>query len=423
MRKFTAIVCLAAAAACLFALAAAGARPATAAPTARFGIQDDAWIRYGPGTLDTRIARLKGMGVSLVRINLLWNTVEPGDGRYDWDGYDQLISGLHRAGIEPVLTLVSTPAWANGGRGTNIAPTNGVAFARFAGTAARRYPYVRRWLIWNEPNQRRWLLPDSPSVYVTRLLNPAYGAIHAANIHALVGGGVTAPRAATGGVSPVAWIAGMAAAHAHLDAYAHNPYPLNPDETPSTGGCTHCTTITLSTIGRLVAAVNTSFGSGVRLWLTEFGFQTNPPDRYLGVTYTRQAQYISEAALRVYLTPKVDMLVQYLLQDEPDPARWQSGLLTSTGVAKPSYVAFELPFAELAHTSTTATLWAQIRPATGGRHYVLQQRVSGRWVGVGGLSQAGTGGVVKRVVHAHVGAQFRIVDAAAKITSPVLTLS
>ena len=57
---------------------------------------------------------------------------------------------------------------------------------------------------------------------------------------------MTAPRAATGGVSPVAWIAGMAAAHARLDAYAHNPYPLNPAETPFTGGCDHCETITMA---------------------------------------------------------------------------------------------------------------------------------------------------------------------------------
>ena len=33
------------------------------------------------------------------------------------------------------------------------------------------------------------------------------------------------------------WLRGMARAHAKLDAYAHNPYPLRPGETPSSHGC------------------------------------------------------------------------------------------------------------------------------------------------------------------------------------------
>ena len=104
---------------------------------------------------------------------------------------------------------------------------------------------MKRWLVWNEPNQRRWLRPTTPSTYVTKLLNPAYAAIHGRARGAKVGGGVTAPRGSNGGVSPVAWIRGMAASKARLDAYAHNPYPLRPLETPSTGGCDHCETITM----------------------------------------------------------------------------------------------------------------------------------------------------------------------------------
>ena len=73
---------------------------------------------------------------------------------------------------------------------------------------------------------------------------------------AQVAGGGTAPRGSTGGVSPVAWLTGMRAAHARLDAYAHNPYPLDPKrESPLHGGCENCTTITMATINRLVALV------------------------------------------------------------------------------------------------------------------------------------------------------------------------
>src|SRR6266699_3736677 len=99
------------------------ASSASASTSIRYGVQDDAWLRYGPGALTARLDRLQSLGVDLVRINLNWSDVE--------------------------LTLVSTPAWANGGQGTNYAPTNGVAFADFAMAAAHRYPFVTRWLIWN----------------------------------------------------------------------------------------------------------------------------------------------------------------------------------------------------------------------------------------------------------------------------------
>ena len=124
-----------------------------------------------------------------------------------------------------------------------------------------RYPWVNHWLIWNEPNQRRWLRPTSPRTYVATLLNPAFTAIHRVHPSAKVGGGVTAPRGSTGGVSPVDWIRGMDAAGARLDAYAHNPYPLNRFETPWTGACEHCETITMASLERLLREVSRAFGA------------------------------------------------------------------------------------------------------------------------------------------------------------------
>ena len=53
------------------------------------------------------------------------------------------------------------------------------SFAAFARAAAARYRWVTQRLLWNEPNQARWLRPTSPSVYVRQILNPGYAAIHA----------------------------------------------------------------------------------------------------------------------------------------------------------------------------------------------------------------------------------------------------
>jgi hypothetical protein len=399
-RRFAAVV---AAVMALAALAAGTTAPgASAAHGVLFGLTDDAWLTDGPGTLDSRIATLDNLGVQVVRFTLDWNLIartqpadstSPTDPAYDWSSPDAVLNGLRTQGIAVVLQLVGTPSWANGGHGSNYAPLSATTFGDFARAAALRYSWVKRWLIWNEPNQVRWLRPTSASIYTRRLLNPAYTAIHQTIAGAQVAGGSTAPRAATGGVSPIAWIAGMHAAHAQLDAYAHNPYPLNPkDETPTSGACGHCATITMATVGRLVQLVARDFGRA-RIWLTEYGYQTNPPDRLLGVSPSLQARYVGEGAFQAYRSPRVDMLIQYLYRDEPDLARFQSGLVTLSNAKKPAYAAFQLPLAETGRRGSVTTLWGQLRAPGTGSVARIERRTAGGWSTLARV-RAGLGGYV-----------------------------
>src|SRR5215831_2769814 len=168
---------------------------ASAAPGVQYGIQDDAWIASGLGTLSARLDRLQSLGATIVRYTVHWNQVaarQPGralqanDPAYRWNLGDPVLQGLHERGIQAVVTLVGTPKWANGGKAPSVAPTSASTFADFAYAVARRYPFVRNWTIWNEPNQRLSLAATTPRLYVTRLLNPAYAAIHRANPRALV---------------------------------------------------------------------------------------------------------------------------------------------------------------------------------------------------------------------------------------------
>src|SRR5688572_17853319 len=140
-------------------LAALWGQQAQAAPGVRYGIQDDAWVLYGPGKLGERLDKLDRLGVDVVRFTLHWNEIEPRQGRFRWRASDQVLRGLQTRGVQPVVTLVGVPGWANGGRAPRFAPPSGKDFAAFATEAARRYPFVRYWLIWNEPNLRRWLEP------------------------------------------------------------------------------------------------------------------------------------------------------------------------------------------------------------------------------------------------------------------------
>jgi len=394
---------------------------AQASPSIRYGIQDDAWLSYGPGSLDDRLDGLDALGVDVVRVTIDWREVEPRRGAQTWSRYDAMLAGLHEHGIAPLVTLWGTPGWANGGRGPNWAPASKSTFAAFARRAAQRYPYVHMWAVWNEPNQQRWLRPTSPRVYTQTLLNPAYAAIHAVSPSSKVAGGVTAPRGSAGGVSPVDWIRGMAAAHARLDAYAHNPYPLRPGETPLAGGCDHCTTITMATLDRLLSNVARSFGTGKRIWLTEYGYQTSPQDGLLGVSYAAQARFVSEGALRALLAPRVDILIHYLVRDEPESARWQSGLLTTRDIAKPSYNAFRFPLALRSRTGRRTVLTGQVRP--GGRAgYRLQRFANGAWSAVGGTARTTPRGFFTRTVNAAPGARFRIWIPAQHTYSAIVTV-
>jgi hypothetical protein len=410
---------------------AISATAAQAAPSIQYGLQDDAWLAAGPGpnTLSARVATLEKLGVKIVRYNLRWDEIaaqrplDPRDDQdhaYDWSSADPVVNALHDAGIPVVLTIYGTPTWANGDRSPAYAPKSPTAIADFAHAAALHFPFAKKWLIWNEPNVIRSLRPVSPSVYTRVLLNPAYAAIHEAIPGAQVGGGVTAPRANAGGLSPIAWLTGMHAAHARFDAYAHNPYPSSPFETPFSGGCRYCTSVTMATLPRLLQTLGRDFGPK-RVWLTEYGYQTSPPDHVAGVSYGKQALYTSEAALRAYQLPRVDMVIHFLYRDEPSLAGWQSGLQTVGGSIKPAFDAFRLPLAQVSRTGTKTVLWGQVRPRSGRQPFTLQQLSSGTWKALGTRSTSASGFFTATVTSGK-GGKFRVWSPRDHAYSPTLTV-
>lgn len=57
------------------ALALSSAGPVAASPSVQFGVQDDAWLLHGPGTLDARMTELGRLGVDIVRVTLRWDEI------------------------------------------------------------------------------------------------------------------------------------------------------------------------------------------------------------------------------------------------------------------------------------------------------------------------------------------------------------
>ena len=399
-----------------------GASTASASWKAQYGVQDDAWLEVGTtkmSSLQERLSMLDQLGVDVVRYTLRWDHVapsrpadpaNPADPAYDWSSADALLDGLYVHGIDVVLTIWGTPPWANGWQKPNWAPKSSQAVALFATAAAERYPWIHKWEIWNEPNQLGGLQPNSPQVYVERLLNPAVAALHAVDRKNVVAGGATSPRATQTALSAVAFMRGMRRAGAKFDVYSHHPYPRwfgrgRPETPLQTLPCTRW--LTMASLQCLLKNVTQNFGPK-HVWLTEYAYKTNPPDRHRGVTPILQARYLAEAARRVYQAPRVDLLINFLIRDEPVVGRWASGFFTAQELVKPSFFSFMLPLVELGRRGVRTTLWGQVRPRSGPQPYLLQRSNGVSWSSVGPVSITGGRGFFTRTVYARKGLKFRV---------------
>jgi hypothetical protein len=423
-------------AALLAAVLCATATRADASWKVKYGVQDDAWLEAGSvksASLEGRLSMLDQLGVDTVRYTLRWdrvavyrpeNPADPNDPAYDWSSADALVDGLHQHGIGVLLTLWGTPVWANHWNKPNWPPDAASALALFATAAAKRYPWVHMWEVWNEPNQVGGLNPNSPRLYVQRLLNPTVAALHAVDPQNVVAGGATSPRATQTAVSAVAWMRGMRAAGARFDVYSHHPYPRwfgpgRPERPLQTLPCTRW--LTMASLQCLLRDVQRNFGPK-HVWLTEYAYKTNPPDHHRGVPFATQARYLAEAARRVYQAPRVDLLINFLIRDEPVAGRWASGFFTYGEVVKPSFFSFMLPLAQISSRGGHVTLWGQVRPRSGPQPYLLQRWSRGRWAPVGRVLVTGDRGFFTRQVIARRGAKFRIWSLLDDRYSPALAI-
>jgi hypothetical protein len=362
---------------------AATTQPADASRYMRVGIYDEAQTLYGP--VAQTFTMFKQLHVQEVRLNLYWggrfgvaksrpkNATNPADPAYNWDLYDRTVQYAEQNGVHVLFSIYGTPSWANGGKGANVAPTQAADLRNFAYAAARRYsgkylgsdgrvlPTVKEWLAWNEPNNPIFLTPQykktskgwtiQSAVNYAKICNAVYNGVHATLAPSeRVGCGVTSPRgnnnpsSARPSVSPLAFLrAAKKAGLKTFDAWAHHPYYGTPSDTPAskpvTAKGTPATAVMLGNISDLTKEVTRLYGNK-RIWITEYGYQTNPPDALFGVSWAKQATYLTQAFAIARKNPRIDMMLWFLLKDESNLSGWQSGLLTASGKKKPAYNAF-----------------------------------------------------------------------------------
>ena len=274
---------------------------------------------------------------------------DPADPAYRWPAdVDAAAAEAARRGIRLSLLVAGTPPWANGGRAPIWRPDRAQDLGDFLTAAARRYPAVRRWMIWGEPNRADRFQPNArdrpigPRAYAT-LLDAAYAALKRASRHNIVIGANTW----TGGtVKPADFLRWMRLAGGRpprLDWLGHNPFPFRFPrlaDKPLAGGYRD-----MSDIDTISVDVRRIYRRTVPLWLSEYTIQSDHGSRVFDLYVTRatQARYVTAGyALADRLGGAVAGLGWLGLLDEPPaPHSANFGLMTSALGEKPAFAAMQ----------------------------------------------------------------------------------
>jgi hypothetical protein len=289
-------------------------------------------------------------------------------------------------------------------------------------------PRVSYWSIWNEPNQPGWLAPQSQTIAGRPVIEAArlYRAEVDAGVRSLYRSGHRADTILIGELAPegaqrpaagapVAPMRFLRALYCVGDGYAPLIGPAaraldcpsgrdartafvmaHPGLFAATGFAQHPYSfflapaapmtdpdfVPLADLGRLEQGLDRIFATysvnrRLPLYLTEYGYETNPPNPFRGVSPATQAAYLDEAEYLAWLDPRVRTLSQFLLYDAaPDRAyprgsvpywsTFQTGLAYLDGAPKPALSAYRLPIfipAPGFAPGAEVTVWGMLRLA------------------------------------------------------------
>ncbi len=411
--------------------------PASASRSMVTAMADDGVLNGAHGDPAPIVAAWRASGVRTVRLFAQWSHIAPdhdatrppagfdgkAEGAYDFGDLDRKIDLVRRNGMSVVLVVTGPgPVWGSlepQRRNDRWRPSPAM-FGDFAAAVTKHVAdRVQDYVVWNEPNVATWLQPQnlctgarcrvySPHFY-RKLAEAGYRAIRAADPSATVAMGATSSRGdrflarANGTTQPLVFLRelacvdatyrrrttgecrGFRAPRANVLAYHPHSSQYSPGyRSPYSGDAR------MGDLGRLTAVADRLTRAGrldvvgasrFPLWLDEYAYETNPPDAVRGVSPAKQAAWSQWGWWTAWRNPRVQLLAQYEWIDErtgdedADPTGWQSGLFSAEGRAKPLARAFANPIFGY-RTSRTASVWGQVRAATG-RVDVRLQRAQG----------------------------------------------
>jgi hypothetical protein len=380
---------------------------------------------------DVGLQRMRAAGASTVHVTLNWRSIaparrppafqpeDPEDPAYEWGAYDRRLQSAARQGLRPLIAIYLAPAWAEGtgpGPPGTVRP-DPVEFGRFARAAALRYsgrfdglPRVRHWQAWLEPNLHLHLNPQlengrpiAPAWY-RQMVNQFADAVRSVDRRNVVVAGGFAPFRDLGvrdrNWGPLTFMREMLCiskklkptcrTRVNFDIWSHHPF--------TSGGPTrHAVLPDDVSIGDLpemrrlltasVRAGHVGTRTRVRFWVTEFGWDTKPPDPR-GVPIPLHTRWVAEGLYRMWKAG-VSLVTWVALRDAPlTTSFYQFGLYFRGSTIerdrpKPALRAFRFPFVGFPRRNGIY-VWGRTPAGEPGR-VLVEQSFRGGWRRLGVL--------------------------------------
>jgi hypothetical protein len=378
---------------------------------------------------------MEGAGATAVRLLVPWDQIapttlppgfdaqDPNDPGYRWGALDATVEEAEGAGLTPILDVLGIPTWARVVGSKEPGTPQPADLGDFATALASRYdgadpslPVVHDYMLWDEANLSLHLNPVSPASY-RAMVNAFAASVHAIDPANLVIAGALDPfghkknkKQTWYSIGPLAYMRSLLCVskgkhpHAtctnqiHFDVWSHHPYTFggpfgrakNPDD------------VELGDLPRMRAVLQ----AGVRLhhvvseqpvkfWVTEFGWDTKPP-RPHAASPALAARWTAEALHQMWLSG-VSLVTWFLIDDQPSPSPYQSGLYfhadsLANAKAKPTLTAFRFPFVAYLGKKRITQVWG--RDGTSARDVIaiqLRHGTSGTWRSVAQITANANG--------------------------------
>jgi hypothetical protein len=280
-----------------------------------FGVNVGLELRYQQNEEETAIDKINSLNIKWVREEFNWNVIEPSEGVYDWNGFGRIMGQYDQAGINVLGVLAYSADWASTAPDditTNrdkYAPQT-EAWASFVTAVVSRYPEIKYWEVWNEPNHSAFLIADDPVTEYKNILQTASQAIRSAN---------TSAKVVTGGLSGsdsdfirrLYW----SGANEYFDIIAIHPYRSNnglgiyaPEEKQF--GLNSL----VNDIYVMRSMIRAYDPTPAPIWITELGWSTYTG----GVSEAAQANYLQRSFLQSRMYPQVEKIFWYNLRDDEE---------------------------------------------------------------------------------------------------------
>jgi len=406
--------------------------------------QDDRELISGVGAdRTTVIDQLDKLGVDILRTNVIYGkiyrtpsnlkkprnftTEDPSDSHYDWSATDSLVALARARGIKVQLTITGpgprfsseNPKKCRSSSPCTYKPST-KEFSKFAAAVAKRYRgKVDYYSIWNEPNiGKTWLVPryerrkgvgkvDYAAAKYRQLYivgQKAVAKYDPARKNKVLFGevpSIASPlpfiratlcldakgRRFTGRLAKAQGCSGRVS-KLTTSGFAIHPYNQGALYGPRQR-YKSTTSLTIAHLPRLHKLLDGAvrakrIGGGSRdVYITEFGYQTKPPDRSAGASsLARQAQYINESDRLFFGDPRVKWVSQYEFTDVPEADQFNTGLRLFSGKLKPSYAAYRMPIVVTRRSGTLVEVYGQIRPGRSSSVAIQSQASGGQFTTV-----------------------------------------